>query len=62
MSSNTVPGLAAAKPARRVATPRKSCERFLFVQNGAVSQAPDFAALVRDERVRTYLGALAPML
>jgi ABC-type multidrug transport system ATPase subunit len=39
---------------------RESCERFIFVQKGVVSQAPDFDALMRDERVRAYLGALAP--
>jgi len=39
---------------------RESCERFLFVQKGVVTQAPDFATLTRDERVRGYLGALAP--
>jgi ABC-type branched-subunit amino acid transport system ATPase component len=39
---------------------RESCEQFLYVQKGAVTQAADFAALVRDERVRAYLGALAP--
>jgi ABC-type multidrug transport system ATPase subunit len=39
---------------------RESCERFLFVQKGVVTQAPDFATLARDERVRGYLGALAP--
>ena len=38
---------------------RESCERFIFVQNGVVSHAPDFQALVGDERVRSYLGALA---
>jgi ABC-type branched-subunit amino acid transport system ATPase component len=39
---------------------RESCERFIFVQKGVVTQAPDFDALMRDERVRAYLGALAP--
>lgn len=39
---------------------RESCERFLFVQKGVVTQAADFDALVADERVRAYLGALAP--
>jgi ABC-type multidrug transport system ATPase subunit len=38
---------------------RESCERFLFVQKGVVTEAPDFATLKQDERVRTYLGALA---
>ncbi|HEX9719537.1 MAG TPA: hypothetical protein VGA59_07370, partial [Ramlibacter sp.] len=39
---------------------RESCERFIFVQKGVVTQASDFDALMRDERVRGYLGALAP--
>jgi len=39
---------------------RQHCERFIFVQKGVVSQAPDFDTLCRDERVRSYLGALAP--
>ena len=38
---------------------RESCERFIFVQQGVVSHAPNFRALVQDERVRNYLGALA---
>ena len=41
---------------------RESCERFIFVQKGVVTQAEDFASLTRDERVRSYLGALAPAL
>ncbi|MBI2769028.1 MAG: ATP-binding cassette domain-containing protein [Burkholderiales bacterium] len=40
---------------------RESCERFIFVQKGVVSQAPDFDTLVQDERVRAYLGKLAPV-
>lgn len=39
---------------------RKSCERFIFVQKGVVTQAPDFNSLTADPRVRAYLGALAP--
>lgn len=39
---------------------REICERFLFVEGGRVTQAPDFAALLEDERVRRYLGTLAP--
>jgi ABC-type Na+ transport system ATPase subunit NatA len=39
---------------------RESCERFIFVQKGVVTQAPDFDTLVQDERVRSYLGKLAP--
>lgn len=39
---------------------RESCDRFLFVQKGAVTQAADFDTLARDEKVRAYLGELAP--
>ena len=39
---------------------RETCERFVFVQRGKLALLPDFDALVRDARVRTYLGALAP--
>ena len=39
---------------------RESCGRFIFVQKGVVTQAPDFDALAQDDRVRAYLGALAP--
>ena len=39
---------------------RESCEHFVFVQKGVVTQAADFETLVRDEQVRSYLGALAP--
>lgn len=39
---------------------RKSCERFIFVQKGVVTQAADFPSLTADPRVRAYLGALAP--
>jgi ABC-type ATPase involved in cell division len=38
---------------------REVCERYLFVFQGRVSQAPDSAALLRDQRVRGYLGDLA---
>jgi ABC-type multidrug transport system ATPase subunit len=38
---------------------RESCENFIFVQKGVVTQAPDFASLMRDEGVRGYLGKLA---
>ena len=41
---------------------RESCEQFIFVQKGVVTQAPDFDTLVQDERVRGYLGALAAKL
>jgi len=38
---------------------RESCERFVFVHKGVVTQAEDWQSLVADERVRGYLGALA---
>jgi ABC-type multidrug transport system ATPase subunit len=38
---------------------RESCERFLFVQKGELTQADSFDALVRNAAVRNYLGALA---
>ena len=38
---------------------REICERFLFVAEGGVAEAPDFARLAGDPRVRAYLGALA---
>jgi energy-coupling factor transporter ATP-binding protein EcfA2 len=38
---------------------RQSCEHFLFVHKGQVTQAADWGALLLDERVRAYLGALA---
>jgi ABC-type histidine transport system ATPase subunit len=41
---------------------RESCEQFIFVQKGVVTQAPDFDTLVQDERVRGYLGGLARKL
>jgi len=37
---------------------REVCERYLFVFQGRVSQAPDFRTLLQDERVRAYLGDL----
>jgi ABC-type branched-subunit amino acid transport system ATPase component len=39
---------------------RESCERFIFVHKGALTHAGSFDELVRDERVRGYLGKLAP--
>ena len=39
---------------------KEICERFLFVSDGGVAEAPDFAALAGDSRVRAYLGSLAP--
>jgi len=37
---------------------RETCERFIFVQQGQVSQAPTYDALLEREDVRTYLGHL----
>lgn len=34
------------------------CERFIFVQNGTVTQVSDYQALMAHEPVRTYLGDL----
>lgn len=39
---------------------RETCERFIFVDGGRLTQLADFSALQRDERVRAYLGKLAP--
>ncbi|MES2511389.1 MAG: ATP-binding cassette domain-containing protein [Pseudomonadota bacterium] len=39
---------------------RQSCDRFIFVQKGVVTEAPDFDTLATAPAVRTYLGALAP--
>jgi hypothetical protein len=39
---------------------RQTCERFIFVDQGRLTHAPSFAALLDDTRVRAYLGALAP--
>jgi ABC-type branched-subunit amino acid transport system ATPase component len=39
---------------------RETCERFIFVDRGRLTHAASFAALIADERVRAYLGALAP--
>ena len=39
---------------------RESCERFIFVERGRLTHADSYAALVADERVRSYLGRLAP--
>ena len=38
---------------------RETCERFIFVDKGRLTHAADFATLQKDERVRSYLGALA---
>ena len=39
---------------------RESCERFVFVDRGKLTHAASFAELQADERVRAYLGRLAP--
>jgi len=39
---------------------RETCERFIFVDRGQLTHAASFDALIGDERVRTYLGELAP--
>jgi hypothetical protein len=39
---------------------RECCECFIFVEKGVVTQARDFDALLQDQRVRSYLGALVP--
>ncbi len=41
---------------------RQSCERFLFVHKGTVTQAQHFDALLALPQVRSYLGALAPAM
>lgn len=41
---------------------RKTCECFIFVNRGALTLLPDYDALTSDERVRGYLGRLAPNL
>jgi ABC-type multidrug transport system ATPase subunit len=41
---------------------RQTCDQFVFVQKGVVSQAPDFDTLAKAPHVRAYLGALAPAL
>jgi ABC-type multidrug transport system ATPase subunit len=37
---------------------REVCERYIFVQKGQLSQAPDFETLVSQDTVRDYLGDL----
>jgi ABC-type histidine transport system ATPase subunit len=37
---------------------REICERFIFVNQGRLSEAESFPALLADERVRGYLGHL----
>ncbi|MCC7274742.1 MAG: ATP-binding cassette domain-containing protein [Alphaproteobacteria bacterium] len=36
------------------------CERFVFVGDGRLVEAPDLTSLATDARVRRYLGELAP--
>ena len=38
---------------------REACERFIFIRRGTPVLLADYGALIRDEGVRTYLGALA---
>jgi ABC-type multidrug transport system ATPase subunit len=38
---------------------REICERYIFVENGRLTQAPDFEALLALDPVRAYLGRLA---
>jgi ABC-type multidrug transport system ATPase subunit len=37
---------------------REICEHYMFVYEGTVTQVPDFGSLLKDERVREYLGDL----
>ncbi|MGL4285832.1 MAG: ATP-binding cassette domain-containing protein [Phreatobacter sp.] len=37
------------------------CDRFLFVAGGGVTGFPDYDGIVRNDAVRAYLGALAPV-
>ncbi len=39
---------------------RETCERFVFVNRGQLALAADWDELLRQEGVRSYLGALAP--
>jgi ABC-type histidine transport system ATPase subunit len=41
---------------------REVCERYIFVNQGQLSEAPSFDALLNDRAVVTYLGALAENL
>ena len=41
---------------------RESCDRFVFVQRGRLTEAASFDALVADPAVRAYHGRLAPPL
>ncbi len=39
---------------------RESCERFVFVREGRITECASFAELIADPNARAYLGALAP--
>ena len=39
---------------------RDICERYIFVQKGRLTLAPDFATLLDHEPARDYLGKLVP--
>jgi len=39
---------------------REICERYIFVQKGHLTEAPDFATLLQHAPVRDYLGRLVP--
>lgn len=39
---------------------REICERYIFVNQGAITEAASFEAMVAQPAVRSYLGALAP--
>ena len=39
---------------------REICERYIFVQQGRLTEAPDFTTLLDHEPVRDYLGKLVP--
>jgi ABC-type Na+ transport system ATPase subunit NatA len=38
---------------------RECCDRYIFVQKGALSHAADFETLLQEDNVRRYLGVLA---
>ena len=38
---------------------KEICERYIFVQKGKLSEAPDFDSLLQNEDVQSYLGHLA---
>jgi ABC-type multidrug transport system ATPase subunit len=40
---------------------RETCERFIFVDRGRLTHAPDFPTLARHPGVAAYLGRLAPL-